>query len=43
MLGLFSTYGERDLLFIAMHRFLNALTSLVECGHMSSEVVVPRL
>lgn len=38
MLGLFSTYGERDLLFIATHGFLN-----VECGHMGSEVAVPRL
>lgn len=43
MLGLFSTYGEQDLLFIAVHRFLNALASLVECGHMGSEVAVPRL
>ena len=31
MFGLFSAYSERDLLFIAVHRFLNALASLVEC------------
>ena len=28
----FSYYGERELLFIAVHRFLNALASLVEHG-----------